>query len=77
MKLVTHLQLEPRSGTFGSIHPLPHMSWGSAQLVEHRDKFSFDFLVVGKMKALDRKSRMVLGICVSILRSSVLKSLEL
>jgi hypothetical protein len=38
----THLQLVPRSRKRGSIHPLPHTSsWRSAQLVKHRNKFTY------------------------------------
>jgi hypothetical protein len=42
MKLTTHPQLVPRSRKCGSIHPLPHTpSWRSAELVKHRDNFTF------------------------------------
>jgi hypothetical protein len=42
VKLTAHLQLVPRSRKCGSIHPLPHTpSWHSAELVKHRDNFTF------------------------------------
>jgi hypothetical protein len=42
VKLITQLQLVPRSRKCGSIYPLPHTpSWRSAQLVKHRDNFTF------------------------------------
>jgi hypothetical protein len=42
VKLTIHLQLVPRSRKCGSIHPLPHTpSCRSAQLVKHRDNFTF------------------------------------
>jgi hypothetical protein len=38
----THLQLVPRSRKCGPIHPLPHTpSWRSAELVKHKDNFTF------------------------------------
>jgi hypothetical protein len=41
-KLTTHLRKELRSRKCGSIHSLPHTpSWCSAQLVKHRDNFTY------------------------------------
>jgi len=43
LKLMTHLQLVPRSRMCGAIPPLPNKpSWCSAQL-KHRDNFTFTF----------------------------------
>jgi hypothetical protein len=42
VKLTTQLQLVPRSGKCGSVHPLSHTpSWCSAKLVKHRVNFTF------------------------------------
>jgi hypothetical protein len=42
MKLTTHLPLALRSRKHKSIYPFPHMSsWRSAQLVKHKDNFTF------------------------------------
>jgi hypothetical protein len=42
MKLTIHRQLVPRSRKCGFIHPLPHTpSRRSAELVKHRDNFTF------------------------------------
>jgi hypothetical protein len=42
VKLTTHLQMVLRSRKRGSIHPLPHTpSWRSAQLVKHRENFTY------------------------------------
>jgi hypothetical protein len=42
VKLITNLQLVPKSRKRGSIHSLPHTSsWHSAYLVKHRDNFTF------------------------------------
>jgi hypothetical protein len=47
VKLTTHLQLVPRSRKRGSIHPPPHASsWHSAQLVKHRNNFTFYLRVI-------------------------------
>jgi hypothetical protein len=46
-ELTTHLQLVPRSRKCGSIYPLPRTpSWRSAQLVKHRDNFTFTFTFI-------------------------------
>jgi hypothetical protein len=42
VKLPTYLQIIPGSRIRGSIHPLPDTSsWRSAQLIKHRDNFTF------------------------------------
>jgi hypothetical protein len=42
VKLTTHLQLLPRSGIRGSIHPHYHTSsWRRASLVKHRDNYYY------------------------------------
>jgi hypothetical protein len=42
MKLTTHLQLMLRSRKYGSIYTIPHTpSWHNAQLVKHKDNFTF------------------------------------
>jgi hypothetical protein len=64
-----HLQLVPRPRIGGPIHPLPHMtSWQSAQLVKHRDSFTFIFYILSSLFTTITFS--LLGLLVFGLRSS-------
>jgi hypothetical protein len=48
-----HSHLVLRSRTYGSIHPLPHMSsWRSALLVTQRDNFTFFFYSVSTINII-------------------------
>jgi hypothetical protein len=56
VKLTTHLQLVPRSRKYGSIYPHPHTpSWRNAQLVKHRDNFTFYINVYMRLRKKYRK----------------------
>jgi hypothetical protein len=58
VKLTTHLQLVPRPRICGSIHSLPYTSsWRNAQLVEHRENFTFYNLSIWHYISCKRKIR--------------------
>jgi hypothetical protein len=58
LRLIMDLQLVPRSRSRGSIHRLPHTSSRrSAQLVKHRDNFTFTSLTLDRPQSRKKAMR--------------------